>query len=101
MSEPTRYTVKISRRGPPSRPFGWEICQLEDGIEVERSTNTFSTRGEALADSAPALAPLVLAPESTARDQAAAAPKGRGSRAKAVDLMAKVQGRFRGTRPAT
>lgn len=101
MSEPTRYTVKISRRGPLSRPFGWEICQQNDGIEVERSTNTFATYSEALADSAAAAAPLLSATQSTGHDQASAARHGRTLLARLVDLMTKRHVRLKGARPAT
>ena len=44
------YEVHITDRGPASRPFGWEI-QLGDSVLIERSTSTFATRGEAIADS--------------------------------------------------
>ena len=40
----------MSRRGPPARPFGWEICHSTDGTEVQRSTETFRARHEAIAD---------------------------------------------------
>jgi hypothetical protein len=46
----SRYRVTVSRRGPPARPFGWEICHFEDGTEVQRSTETFRARHEAIAD---------------------------------------------------
>jgi hypothetical protein len=61
MSEPTGYTIRITRRGPPSRPFGWEIRRQDDSVKLASSTKTFRTRGEALADSARAAAPRVLA----------------------------------------
>jgi hypothetical protein len=50
-------TIRITRRGPPSRPFGWEICRQGTSVTVECSTRTFRTRSEALADSARAVAP--------------------------------------------
>ncbi len=50
MTTTTRYRVNVSRRGPPARPFGWEICHSEDGTEVQRSTETFRARHEAIAN---------------------------------------------------
>jgi hypothetical protein len=44
----TRRVLVISRRGPPARPFGWEI---RDGSgEITRSLATFQARDEAVAD---------------------------------------------------
>jgi hypothetical protein len=40
--------LRISRRGPPARPFGWEI--VADGVEIDRSKETFRARYEAIAD---------------------------------------------------
>ena len=50
MSNSSRYRVNITRRGPPPRPFGWEICRCDDATEVERSRDTFRARYEAIAD---------------------------------------------------
>jgi hypothetical protein len=60
MSKPTGYTIRITRRGPPSRPFGWEVRRQDDDVKLASSTKTFRTRGEALADSSRAAAPWVL-----------------------------------------
>jgi hypothetical protein len=43
-----KRVLVISRRGPPDRPFGWEIC--DDSGEIARSTETFRSRDEAVAD---------------------------------------------------
>ncbi len=48
MSISTHYQVRVSHRGPPGQPFGWELCRRCDGSEVERSTETFRSRHEAL-----------------------------------------------------
>jgi hypothetical protein len=61
MSEPTGYSIHITRRGPASRPLGWEIRREGYSVKVASSTKTFRTRGEALADSARTAAPHVLA----------------------------------------
>jgi hypothetical protein len=50
MGSSPRYRVNITRRGPPPRPFGWEICRCDDAAEVERSRDTFRARYEAIAD---------------------------------------------------
>lgn len=49
MTPASRYRVTVSRRGPPARPFGWEICRSDDGAEVRRSADTFRARHEAIA----------------------------------------------------
>lgn len=46
----SRYRVNVTRRGPPPRPFGWEVCSCDDGREIERSAETFRARYEAIAD---------------------------------------------------
>ena len=60
MSLPSRYLLRITRRGPSTAPFGWEIIRQDDSLEIARSAKTFATRAEALADSARAAAPLAL-----------------------------------------
>ena len=50
MGSSSRYRVNITRRGPPPRPFGWEICRSDDATEIERSQGTFRARYEAIAD---------------------------------------------------
>jgi len=52
MGSSSRYSINITRRGPPPRPFGWEICRRDDAteVEVERSPETFRARYEAIAD---------------------------------------------------
>jgi hypothetical protein len=47
-----KYVVRISRRGPAPKPFGWEILRVADASEVARSSKTFPTRAKALADTA-------------------------------------------------
>jgi len=60
MSQPSRYLLRITSRGPSTAPFGWQIIRQQDSIEIERSAKTFPARVEALADSARAAAPLAL-----------------------------------------
>ena len=50
MTQLAQYRLNISRRGPPPRPFGWEICRAYDHAEVERSADTFRARHEAIKD---------------------------------------------------
>ena len=47
-ADTAKRVLVISRRGPPERPFGWEIC--DDSGEVARSAGTFQSRNEAIAD---------------------------------------------------
>jgi hypothetical protein len=58
MKDPSRYKLSISRRGPPPRPFGWEICRSDGSSEVERSQDTFRARYEAIKDGEQALTDL-------------------------------------------
>ena len=58
MTDPSLYKLNISRRGPPPRPFGWEICRSDDLSEVERSQDTFRARYEAIKDGEQALKDL-------------------------------------------
>jgi hypothetical protein len=51
--ERAKRVLVISRRGPPPRPFGWEIC--EGNSEIARSVETFRARYEAIADGQRAL----------------------------------------------
>jgi len=51
LKQASRYFVRVSRRGPPAEPFGWEIGCEAESVEAHRSTRTFSTRIEALLDS--------------------------------------------------
>jgi hypothetical protein len=51
MNDGSAYVVRVTRRGTELEPFGWEILQQADGREVARSSRTFRTRVEALADS--------------------------------------------------
>ena len=60
MSRPVQYVLRITRGGPSTAPFGWQIVRQQDAIEIARSTKTFPTRMEALADSARVAAPLAL-----------------------------------------
>ena len=50
MSLSTHYQVRISHRGLPALPFGWELYHRNSAIEVERSTETFRSRYEAIVD---------------------------------------------------
>ena len=58
--ESQRHIVRISRRGSVTEPFGWEIYREADSVETHRSMRTFSTRLEALLDSARTAAALDL-----------------------------------------
>lgn len=60
MSPRGRYLLRVTRRGPSTAPFGWQIISQQDSIEVARSERTFPTRAEALADSVRVAAPLAL-----------------------------------------
>jgi hypothetical protein len=60
LNNPARYFVRVSRRGKPEAPFGWEICREADSVETHRSTRTFATRIEALLDSVRTAADLAL-----------------------------------------
>jgi hypothetical protein len=69
MSPPTRYLVRITRRGPEAEAFGWHICHNDGSQVIQRSTKTFPTRIEALLDSvrvASSLAMVVMV--DTAKD---------------------------------
>ena len=55
MNELSRYKLNITRRGPPPRPFGWEIWRTEDHSEIGRSLDTFRSRYEAIKDGEQAL----------------------------------------------
>jgi len=48
VAETSTRVLVISRRGPPERPFGWEI--RDDSGEIARSLYTFQVRDEARAD---------------------------------------------------
>ena len=60
MSRPVHYLLRITRNGPSTEPFGWQIIRQQDSVEIARSAKTFTTRIEALADSARVAAPLAL-----------------------------------------
>jgi hypothetical protein len=51
MKQETRYFVRITKQGPVGKRFGWAICRQDNSLEVNRSTETFETRTEALLDS--------------------------------------------------
>jgi hypothetical protein len=44
----TRYRLDVTRGGG-DRPFGWRVLRRDDAVEVERSTETFGSRPEAMA----------------------------------------------------
>jgi len=48
MNQQVRYFVCIIKRGPNSERFGWAICRQDNLLEVQRSTEIFETRTEAL-----------------------------------------------------
>ena len=58
MKDQLQYKLNVSRRGPPPRPFGWEICRSDDRLEVERSKDTFRARYEAIKEGEQALKDL-------------------------------------------
>ena len=49
------HRLAIVRRGPPARPFGWQIVRESDSAEIARSSETFRSRYEAIADGERAL----------------------------------------------
>jgi hypothetical protein len=68
MPEREEYAVRVSRCGTASKALGWEIIRKADGHEVVRSSTTFSTRAEALADSVRAAASLAFDVELEPQD---------------------------------
>jgi hypothetical protein len=54
------YAIRVTRSEAACELFGWEIVRKADGHAVARSSWTFSTRFEALADSARAAASLAF-----------------------------------------
>ncbi len=54
------YAVRVTRSKAVCERFGWEIVRKADGYAVARSSRTFSTRFEALADSVRAAASLAF-----------------------------------------
>jgi hypothetical protein len=62
VSEQSRYYVCVTRRGPPTAPFGWEISPDGASAPIERPARTFPTRVEALLDSVRVVASLELVP---------------------------------------
>lgn len=45
----TRYKLDVTREGPIDRRFGWQVMRRDDAVAVERSTETYGTRYEAMA----------------------------------------------------
>lgn len=66
MNEAVRYKLNVSRRGPPPRPFGWEINRGDPPQEVARSSDTFRSRHEAIADGEHFIETMTVATASTA-----------------------------------
>ena len=62
MSNQPGYHVRVTRRGPPTAPFGWEIYPEGASAPIERPARTFSTRVEALLDFVRVAASLALVP---------------------------------------
>jgi hypothetical protein len=62
VSEQPRYYVRVTRRGPLTAPFGWEIYPDGASVPIERPARTFPTRAEALLDSVRVAASLALVP---------------------------------------
>jgi len=60
MSQSTHYFVRVTRRETQPASFGWEICQAESTLALQRSTKTFTTRVEALLDSVRIASSLAL-----------------------------------------
>ena len=59
-AHPKRYLLRITRDGPSTSPFGWQISGEQDSLEIARSTTTFPTLLEAMADSVRVALPLEL-----------------------------------------
>ena len=62
MDKSSPYRLVTSRRGPPGRPFGWEICKGVGVMEIARSSETFRSRHEAIADGELRLQTLAASP---------------------------------------
>ena len=45
----TRYKLDVTRERPSARRFRWQVMRRDDAVEVERSTETYGTRHEAMA----------------------------------------------------
>jgi hypothetical protein len=75
MDVPTRYLVRVRKVRANEPAYGWELCQGDDSVVIQRSTKVFATRAEALADSAQMAAPLALC---TGVQTASGLPKGHG-----------------------
>src|SRR5262245_59720406 len=60
MGHVVHYFVRVTQRGRSNGRFGWEICRADNSLIVERSTNTFSTRVQALVASAKAASCLAF-----------------------------------------
>src|SRR5262249_18642470 len=105
MALPSKYRLVISRRGPPPRPFGGEICGVDDALELERSSDTFRARYEAIADGELALRRWQTRPQPWFAQPAERWHRHRRRPPRWVDLLnasfpgtAAIAGRFR--RPA-
>jgi hypothetical protein len=45
------YVLQITNDGPFNAPFGWQIIDQKEWVEIARSATTFARRMEALTDS--------------------------------------------------
>jgi len=55
-----QYLVRVVELEPCRQSYGWELCRDDGSIVIQRSTQAFATRAEALAGSVQAAAPLAL-----------------------------------------
>jgi hypothetical protein len=60
MADAAGYTLTITRDGPPSAPYGWQIHEQAVGPATKSSVTTFQTQIEALTDSTRAAVELAI-----------------------------------------
>jgi hypothetical protein len=58
--ELVHYVLRVQSLDAYERSFGWKICDRDSDAVIRASTQSFSTRMEALMDSVEAVAPLTL-----------------------------------------
>jgi hypothetical protein len=71
MTDATRYHLTITRNGPTSAPYGWEIREHIFGPATKSCLTTFQTRIEALTDSARAAVELGMGTQSAEGEEGA------------------------------
>ena len=89
MDKASPFRLVTSRRGPPGRPFGWEICKGDAAIEVARSSETFRSRHEAITDGERTLQALTSRPRSLLGTSECRSSQ--GVRAQRCDIVAEAE----------